>query len=127
MRETAKALANLEKRAHSNAHSMSATFLPFALVDKDLAMFEVDVGLEFTKRGGRLGLKDNAGNPVRSFKIHHNKDGIVREKCKGAMANANKGSAKAIQGVEMVREYIVKNKTVSGSSLRTWAERLKKG
>jgi AAA domain len=77
--------------------------------------------LSFTKRGGRLGLKDREGKPIREFNIEHGKDGIMWFKAEGAKSTANRAKAKNIKAEQMVRAFIVDSVTVSDPTLRTWA------
>jgi hypothetical protein len=79
--------------------------------------------LAFTKRGGRLGLKDKEGKPIREFNIEHGKDGITWHKSQGAKASANKAKAKNIKAESMVRDLIVKKGTITDPELRAWAQK----
>jgi len=77
--------------------------------------------LDFGKRGRRLGIKNDEGKTVTAFNIQHHKDGIIWSRCAGAMSTANKKTAKALQDIETVANYIAKNKTVSKETLMSWA------
>jgi hypothetical protein len=117
-----------EKSAEQNKYSgLGSSELQNACREV-ISLSELSPGLftlAFTKRGGRLGLRDRDGKPIREFNIEHSPDGIMWLKSEGDKATANKAKAGNIEAEAMVLKFIVNNKTVTLEQIRAWASKTK--